>query len=100
MIDPKIANHALHFAMEWGEQFMKPTQPRLKKKHPRLTKKQLDAYDALARGAMSVGHRYCEDHVDDCDPERLAAAVQAKFPWVNGDNLSTIYSQGMYYAHK
>jgi ElaB/YqjD/DUF883 family membrane-anchored ribosome-binding protein len=99
MIDPKIANQALHFAMEWGEQFMKPTQPRLKKLHPRLTKKQLDAYDALARDAMSAANNYVYDH-PDCDIAQCEAAVHENYDWVDGENLTRMYSQGMYYAHK
>jgi hypothetical protein len=98
-MDPTIANQALHFAMEWGEQFMKPTQPRLMALHPALRKKQLDAYDALARYAMTLGHRFVYDK-PDCDAAQCAAAVTARFPWVSADNLARLYSQGMYYAHK
>ena len=98
-VDTKIANKALHLAMEWGEDFMKPTQPRLKKLHPALKPKELNEYDSIARAAMKFGHRYLYDKPDSSF-EPFAEAVRQQAPWASGDNLARLYSQGMYYAHK
>src|SRR5262245_57312153 len=98
-MDDRIANEALHLAMEWGEDFMKPTQPRLKKRHPKLSKKELDEYDATARAAMRVGNSYLYDRPDSAF-EPFVDEVRRHAPWASGENLSRLYSQGMYYAHK
>jgi hypothetical protein len=98
-VKPTLANKALHLALEWGPDFMKPTQPRLRTLYPALRKRQLDEYDAVARAAMTFGHRYVYDQ-PDCEYEQCATAVKARFPWASDENLSRIYSQGVYYAHK
>ena len=98
-VDEKIANEALHLAMEWGEDFMKPTQPRLRKLHPRLTRKKLDEYDAVARAAMNFGHNYLYDRPDSAF-DTFAEEVRRQAPWASGENLSRLYTQGQYYAHK
>jgi hypothetical protein len=85
--------------MKWGADFMKPTQPRMKAKHPKLTKKQLDEYDAMARAVMTFGNQYVYDQPDG-DYEQYVAAVRGQFAWVSDDNLSRLHSQGVYYAHK
>ena len=98
-MDNTIANTALQLAMEWGDYFMKPTQPRMQALHPALTKKQLDEYDAIAREAMTFGHRYTYDQPDGAY-DQYVAAVRHQFAWVSDDNLARLYSQGIYYAHK
>jgi hypothetical protein len=98
-INTDIANEALHLAMQWGEHFMKPTQPRLKALHPRLTPEQRDDYDALAREVMSLANRYVDDRAD-CDFQSMVTAIQTQYAWVCGDNLAQLYTQGMYSAHK
>lgn len=98
-MDPEIANKALQLAQEWGEEFMKPTQPRLAALYPKLTKKQLNDYDALAREAMRAAHGFTYDH-PECEVHACEEAVLAKCPWVSGENIGRLYTQGMYYAHK
>ena len=85
--------------MEWGADWLKPTQPRLKVLFPALSENQLNDYDAAARAAMTFGHEYVYDR-PDCEYEQCAIAVRARFPWVSDENLSRVYSQGMYYARK
>lgn len=98
-IDPTIANKVLEMAQEWGEHWLRPTQPRAAKLYPSLTPAQLDEYDRMARDAMSIGHAVLRGSpygaIDGCEQ-----AVRAKFPWVNDQNLKRIYSQGQYYADK
>ena len=98
-MDATIVNEALHLAMEWGADWLKPTQPRLKILFPALGEEQLSEYDAAARAAMTFGTRYVYDH-PDCTREQCAAAVRTRFPWVSDENLSRLYSQGVYYARK
>src|SRR4051812_28180418 len=98
-MDARILNKALDMAMEWGEHFMKPTQPRLAKLYPKLTKSQLNQIDKLAREAMRAGHNFVYDNTT-CTIEDVRRAVQEKYPWVSDKNAVHLYSQGMYYAMK
>lgn len=98
-MDPTIANIALDLALEWGENFHKPTQPRLALQHPELSAAQLDAYDTNARSAMSLAF----DHLyknPNCERSQTAKVVRSQFPWVNDANISRMHSQGQYYAMK
>ena len=97
--DAAILNKALEMAMEWGEYFMKPTQPRLAKLHPKLGKSELDAIDSVAREAMRTGHNFVYDNTT-CTTEDVRRAVHEKYPWVSAQNAGRLHSQGMYYAMK
>jgi hypothetical protein len=98
-MDPTLANLALDLALEWGQHFMQPTQPRLAKLHPELSAQQLDDYDAAARSVMKLAF----DHVagsPSCERSQLAGIVRGQFPWVSDANLARLHSQGQYYAMK
>lgn len=98
-LDPNILNETLDLALEWGEYFAKPTQPRLGKLHADLSEAQLDAYDAAVRVVMSrtFGMLY---ESPDTDRQSVIRFVHAKHPWVNADNIARLHSQGTYYAMK
>ncbi len=98
-MDAKIANRALDLSMDWGEDFLKPTQPRMAKLFPQLTPAELDAYDALARRVTKFATNFLYNRNNSTAAD-LSAALLARFSWVSGDNLSRMYSQGMYYAWK
>ena len=98
-MDSAILNKSLEMAMEWGEYFMKPTQPRLAKLYPKLTKSQLDEIDKTAREAMRTGHNFVYDNTT-CTMDDVLRAVQAKYPWVSDLNAARLHTQGMYYAMK
>lgn len=98
-MDPTLANQALHLAMEWGKDWLQPTQPRMRKLHPHLSDADLDAYESLAQEAMRYGHRLVYDS-PNCEREGFARAVLAKYPWVSAENIGRLHSQGQYYAMK
>lgn len=98
-MDPILANDALHLAMEWGKDWLKPTQERMRTLHPALTDAQLDACDALAQEAMRYGHRLVYDS-PNCERTSFAVALRAKYAWVSDANLTRLHSQGQYYAMK
>jgi hypothetical protein len=98
-MNKRTANTALRLAMAWGADFMKPTQARMKAKHPKLSKRELDEYDALAQAAMTLAHQHVYDQPDG-NYEQYAAVVRGQFAWVSDDNLGRLHSQGVYYAHK
>lgn len=98
-MDPATLNAALAIHLKWGPERMTPTKERLKKKCPGLKGNALAECDATAEAAMDLGHRYVYDH-PSCPPDECAAAVRATYPWVSPDNMTSIYSQGIYYARK
>ncbi len=98
-MDTTLANEALHLAMEWGKDWLQPTQARMKTRHPELNDAQLDEYDKLAQEAMRYGHRLVYES-PGCEREGFARAVLAKYPWVSAENIGRLHSQGQYYAMK
>lgn len=98
-LDPSILNEALDLALEWGEFFLKPTQPRLTKRHPGLSDPELDAYDKAARAVMSAAFGVLYE-TPEMERAALSRSVHKDHPWVDANNMSRLYSQGQYYAHK
>ena len=98
-MNPTLANTALHLAMEWGPDWLKPTQSRLKALHPELSDAELDEYDAIARAVMKLGFDYVYAS-PECERQAVAAIVRGRFPWVSDQNIARLHSQGVYYAMK
>jgi hypothetical protein len=104
--DPTIANDALHLAMEWGKDWMKPTQERLAARHTGLHASDLDRYNAIARDAMLYGNRLVYEQAEALgfDNQELAEKCQKlllhKYAWISEENFQGLFSQGMYYAWK
>jgi hypothetical protein len=104
--DPTIANDALHLAMEWGKDWMMPTQERLAARHTGLHTSDLDRYNAMARDAMLYGHVLVYEQAEALgfDNQELAEKCQKlllhKYAWISEENLQRLFSQGMYYAWK
>ncbi len=104
MAHDDLLNEGLHLAMEWGEDWLQPIQDRLAQRHPALSKEALDEIDAVCQAAMRFGHKTVHDLVltsgKDTKREDFDPIVLARYPWANSDNLSRLFSQGMYYAWK
>ena len=102
-----ILNQGLSLAMEWGEHWLKPIQERLAVLHPELSKEELDGYNEVCRQAMFEGFEILYtlanpnqgENSSDVSTDRMGWMME-KYPWINKDNLSRLYSQGMYYAMK
>ena len=48
-----LLNYALDLAQEWGENWLRPIQPRLRKAYPRLPDGELDRLNNVAKWARS-----------------------------------------------
>lgn len=97
-------NAGLALAMEWGENWLKPIQARLRLRYPQLTQAELDDFNRLCQEAMKFGHDTVYElameagktiRVNDFEPR-----MHARFPWVDSRNVAHLFSQGMYYAWK
>ena len=104
--DPRsdVLNAGLHLAMEFGENWMKPIQSRLHERYPALSEAELNELNQICQDAMRFGHARVYDlAAKSGDKTKFAAfkpLMMAKYAWVNGHNLSRLFSQGMYYAWK
>jgi hypothetical protein len=106
-MNPDILNDGLDLAMAWGEDWLKPIQPRLAKLHPELSAEELEAYNTVCQEAMLFGcekaKQYtaiamAEEHTKNL--ELFSSQIRQRYPWANDDNLSCLFSQGIYYALK
>ena len=99
-----LRNEGLALAMDWGEDWLAPIQPRLRERHPRLTAAELDALDATCRGAMKLGHEtvhaLVRAHGKNLALPAFAERFAAQVPWASAENVARLYDQGLYYAWK
>ena len=100
----EVFNVGLNLAMEWGEDWLQPIQRRLHQRFASLTDAELDEANAICQEAMRFGHstvyELAEHSGKDTKYEQFVPIMTARFQWVNTDNLSRLFSQGMYYAWK
>jgi hypothetical protein len=96
---PTHLNAALRFSLEWGENFGKPIFERMKKEFAYLTPSQIAALDKAAARIRSVAWQAYEDaYAKRITEGEAAKRIVEVFPGINGENLSHLYTQGMYYA--
>ncbi len=103
MDNPEILNTSLELALEWGKNWLQPIQSRLAKQFPHLSQQELDNYNHLAQEIMHYGWAIIKDMNFIDDPNASAAfksKVLERYPSINQDNLSRLFSQGCYYALK
>jgi len=104
-LDQAILNVGLSLSLEFGPNWLRPIQHRLKAKIPTLEADQLNLYDSACRGVRD----HCQDNVYNF-LERVGTKhakiedwkqwVKTTYPWINEANISHLYSQGCYYAMK
>ncbi|OWY23180.1 hypothetical protein C7N43_07455 [Sphingobacteriales bacterium UPWRP_1] len=95
----QILNLSLALTTEWGENFGKPIEERLRRRHPEIDSslcQQLQqyaneaAYYIYEQAAQVVLHNLSE-------ASARQNALQ-KYPWLNNENLSRLLNIGFYYA--
>jgi len=97
----EMLNHALRLSLEFGPNWLKPVDGRLREKYPELTPGKAREADAICKkirdfangGIAMVFHGRQQESV-------VRAAIMEKWPWIDAENLSHMWSQGMYYAMK
>jgi len=99
-----IMNDALNLAQEWGGNWLQPVQDRLSKAYPDLTQDELNKYNAIAQEAMKFGYDLVYSMVEQqgifIDDAQWMKKYSSRFPWVNKQNLTHLFSTGKYYAWK
>jgi hypothetical protein len=99
-----LLNEGLELAMDWGENWLAPIQPRMAQRHPHLERRELDELDAAVQEAMKFGHdtayalvRAAGQGVPQAEFNPL---VMSKYPWLDSENAARLFSQSIYYASK
>jgi hypothetical protein len=111
MSEEKILNQGLEFALEFGSNWLEPIQSRLSNKYPELSTDELNKYNSICRAAMKDGHDFIYKQLTIAAKEKrkikemdladeLKLLLHKKYPWIDSQNLKTIFSQGFYYAWK
>lgn len=115
-----ILNDGLYMAMEFGENWLMPIQDRLSKKYPHLPKETLDRYNSTYRAIMSSSNEFIlkkleeayqskrelspHEFLSQLDKKNLIANLVSflhqNYGWINQENISSLYSQAMYYSFK
>ena len=99
-----LLNYALDLAQEWGNEWLKPTQERLRQSYPQMSQSELDRLDSMARAAMNYGHELVHSMAAkegaNVNQSAWCECVLSRYPWVDERNLKHLYSTGMYYAWK
>jgi hypothetical protein len=103
--DEQLLNYALDLAQEWGPEWMKPAQNRLKKAYPRMSTVELNRLNDMAKEAMDKGHGLVYSMAESKGRKNVDKAEWRKeytvlYPWVDEKNLKHLFSTGMYYAMK
>ncbi|HLP20910.1 MAG TPA: hypothetical protein VK174_11445 [Chitinophagales bacterium] len=109
--EAEILNTGLVFAMEFGENWLKPIQQRLFKKYNYLTKEQLDNYNSICKAALNDGVRFMETTLEKISDQKqtiqeqelkdqLRVFMLAKYPWIDRNALAHLFNQGCYYNWK
>lgn len=99
---PEVLNAGLELALEWGQNFGKPVGPRLAVLHPELSAGQLEACELLCQEAKYFAFRVLYDLYEqgykDPSTQQYHQPVLDKYPWISGENLNRLLTQGRYYA--
>jgi hypothetical protein len=99
-----LLNEGLRLAMEWGENMLKPIRNRLALSHPELSPSELDEVNAICQAAMKFGRKCVSDLVSksglNTKCEDVEPLIKARYPWIDLNNISRLFNQGMYYSMK
>lgn len=99
-----LLNYSLELAQEWGDQWLKPIQDRLRKAYPSLSQSELDRFNSEAQAAMNYGHQLVYSMVEkngrDISESLWRETYLARYSWVDEKNLRHLFSTGQYYAWK
>jgi len=97
----EMMNHALALATEWGENFRKPIDDRMRLKYPDLTDDQVARLKELADEAESYILSLADDELAAKISESdIVPMAKANFPWVEQDQLYRIKNIAMYWSRK
>ena len=103
----EILNYGLELSMEFGANWLKPVNERLKKKFPNLNNQELSEYNFICEEVNNIAHKYVYENQNSEDTNQMIIYYKLfndflldKYNWISEKNLSGLYSQSCYYAWK
>lgn len=94
-----ILNAAIALGLEWGEHWQAPIQARVVGIYPTLTETQADKLETLSREVQSFAFNLYEDvYANTITRDKAESQMLAKYAFLDSENLTRLYNQGMYYA--
>lgn len=97
----EMMNYALELATEWGENFRKPIDERMRRKYPELTTDEIARLKALADEAESfICHLAERELAGEIGEYDIVPLAWEKYPWVGEHQLSRLKNIGMFWARK
>ena len=98
-MNEEVFNAALEMSLEWGENFHKPIQERLRQRFPAVSQDEADELNKVCRELTSYAFDQVELAYLKKIPDReVGANIRARYPLVNADSMARLWSQGQYYA--
>ena len=100
-MDDETLNLGFSIAIEWGADWLKPIQSRLKTARPDLSQSQRKECNKIVQSAMTLGHQLVPEFLAanlESDFDGWVAAIRQHYPWISDDNLNRCFSQGVYYT--
>lgn len=98
----KILNIALKLSLEWGKKYNIPLDSKLMKSVPTLSGKDIDI---VSKYVVEVREDvFWKIYYPNWDIKKQNIKIDAKkvtsekYPWIDNHNLTSLHSQGMYYA--
>jgi len=103
----EILNNGLNLSMEFGENWLKDINERLKIKYPELTISELKKYDKLHRKVNKYAHDFIRknpikngNEINFIEFDKFEDFIKNKYDWIDEKNINQLYSQSCYYALK
>lgn len=97
----EILNAALAMSLEWGENWLKNINERIRAAYPQLTSEDAEILNRWCAEVRSFAYKVIEVEYHT-PPEKLIEPampqIKSRYPQLNQENLNHLYSQGMYYA--
>jgi hypothetical protein len=96
-----ILNYTLALHLEWGENFGKPIQDRMKQKYPHLWQEEIGQLDRQAKTIKYDSFRLFEQERDgEISELEVHRQIRQQFPGISEHNINSLTVQGMYYARR
>lgn len=97
----ELLNFALELVTEWGENFGKPIDERIRVKYPELTDDEIAELTVIARRVesriYSLGESELAGEISESD---IVPTVRKEFEWLDGQNAGRLKNIAMYYARR
>jgi hypothetical protein len=100
--DPLLLNLALNLSLEFGPEWRKPIQARLRLKVPALSESDADELDRISTSIRDTAHAFIERSLQQgtLTEDEARRELRDTYPWIDDETLLRLWNQGLYFAMK